>query len=212
MAIHATGTDLSKSNIVKSNKFAAKSGLPPYYHVLHPRTRGWCVNVHPLAMPATTHFHYITDLSFLFIPHEDNAIEPIHHWSHVYVSRWLFYDGLKEGLDAVYDVTIGYVEHTPGERTSRKFLFNGRAPRQLHISVKRYAASDLKVEPTAPICQQLLTQLQPKASRQRNNNRSFRDSSRTRTPPRAGAKNGSRRKRTRSNVSTIWCLAGSYHP
>ena len=162
MAMCATGTDLSESNIAKSNRFAAKSGLPQYSHVLHPRTRGWCVNA-PCNARRWAHL-------FLCIPDEDNAIDST---PHAYVSRWLFYDGMKEGLDAVYDVTIGYVEHTPGKRTTRKFLFNGRAPRQLHMTVKRYPVADLKVEPSASIYLQFLTHVQSQAFHQCNDQSQF---------------------------------------
>lgn len=34
------GTDLSASNIKKSNAYAAKNGLPEYQHVLHPKSTG----------------------------------------------------------------------------------------------------------------------------------------------------------------------------
>lgn len=35
------GTDLSPSNIVRSNKYADKNNLPNYKHVLHPKTTGF---------------------------------------------------------------------------------------------------------------------------------------------------------------------------
>ncbi|EPY39125.1 acetyltransferase [Angomonas deanei] len=38
--IFPEGTDLSKSNIEKSNAYAVKQGLPQFYHVLTPRTTG----------------------------------------------------------------------------------------------------------------------------------------------------------------------------
>ena len=61
------------------------------------------------------------------------------------IPRCLFYNGLKQKLDAVYDITIGYVEHTPGKRTLINFFCTGRAPRQIHMRVKRYEASQLQV-------------------------------------------------------------------
>ena len=121
------GTDLSKSNVEKSNRFAKKSNLPPYYHVLHPRTRGWCVDLPHFTASKQMHSTH---------PHSNSCFP-----------RYLFYDSLKQGLDAVYDITLGYVEHTPGERTTRSFLFNGRAPRQIHVMVKRHATSQLQVGP-----------------------------------------------------------------
>jgi lysocardiolipin and lysophospholipid acyltransferase len=37
------GTDLSESNIAKSNQFAKSAGLPEYQYVLHPKPSGLCV-------------------------------------------------------------------------------------------------------------------------------------------------------------------------
>jgi len=35
------GTDLSPSNVIRSNKYAEKNNLPNYKYVLHPKTTGF---------------------------------------------------------------------------------------------------------------------------------------------------------------------------
>lgn len=41
LLIFPEGTDLSASNVEKSNKYAVENHLPEYKHVLHPKTRGF---------------------------------------------------------------------------------------------------------------------------------------------------------------------------
>ena len=51
---------------------------------------------------------------------------------------------LRPTLDAVYDLTLGYVDYTPGERPSELSLLQGRLPHQVHIHVARH---DGKTDP-----------------------------------------------------------------
>lgn len=51
---------------------------------------------------------------------------------------------MRPHLDAVVDLTIGYVDYTPGERPSELSLLKGRLPREIHINIRRW---DIKTTP-----------------------------------------------------------------
>jgi len=51
---------------------------------------------------------------------------------------------MRPHLDAVVDLTIGYVDYTPGERPSELSLLKGRLPHEVHINMKRW---DIKTTP-----------------------------------------------------------------
>jgi len=51
---------------------------------------------------------------------------------------------MRPQLDYVVDLTIGYVDYTPGERPSELSLLKGRLPREIHIHMKRW---DMKTTP-----------------------------------------------------------------
>ncbi len=53
-------------------------------------------------------------------------------------------NAMRPQLDAVVDLTIGYVDYTPGERPSEISLLKGRLPREIHIYMKRW---DIKTMP-----------------------------------------------------------------
>eukprot|EP01004_Peranema_trichophorum_P005411 NODE_4270_length_1196_cov_42.374651_g3768_i0.p1 GENE.NODE_4270_length_1196_cov_42.374651_g3768_i0~~NODE_4270_length_1196_cov_42.374651_g3768_i0.p1 ORF type:complete len:374 (+),score=32.26 NODE_4270_length_1196_cov_42.374651_g3768_i0:143-1123(+) len=50
---------------------------------------------------------------------------------------------LSTNIDAVYDITIGYVDYVKGERPSEKSLYKGRWPPEIHFYCKRYELSKL---------------------------------------------------------------------
>eukprot|EP00992_Anisonema_acinus_P011021 TRINITY_DN7066_c0_g1_i1.p1 TRINITY_DN7066_c0_g1~~TRINITY_DN7066_c0_g1_i1.p1 ORF type:complete len:265 (+),score=30.05 TRINITY_DN7066_c0_g1_i1:481-1275(+) len=45
---------------------------------------------------------------------------------------------LRESIAAVYDITMGYVDFTPGERPSEGSLLRARWPREVHFHVERH--------------------------------------------------------------------------
>ncbi|DBA00298.1 TPA: hypothetical protein N0F65_001493 [Lagenidium giganteum] len=51
---------------------------------------------------------------------------------------------LKSNLDAVYDVTMFYVDYVPNERPSEKALVSGRLPRAIHFYVERIPIEDIR--------------------------------------------------------------------
>lgn len=51
---------------------------------------------------------------------------------------------MRPQLDAVVDLTLGYVDYTPGERPSEISLLMGRLPREIYIHMKRW---DIKTTP-----------------------------------------------------------------
>ena len=54
-----------------------------------------------------------------------------------------FVRGLGSSIDSILDVTMAYVDYTPGERPNEKSLLSGRMPREVHVCVKRHAIRDL---------------------------------------------------------------------
>jgi lysocardiolipin and lysophospholipid acyltransferase len=101
------GTDLSPSNVAKSNAFAAKAGAPAYDYVLHPRTRGFV--------------HCLRELRA-----GGGAAPP--------------------AVDALYDITLGYLDFAKGERPSEASLVRGRLPTAVHVHLTRH---DIAVVPAA---------------------------------------------------------------
>lgn len=91
------GTDLSESNVLKSQTFAQKHGNAGRYYTLYPRTTGW---------------------TFIF-------------------------PKLRDTLDAVYDITMFYVDHAPNERPSELSLLSGRMCRMIHFHVERFDVKSL---------------------------------------------------------------------
>ncbi|OQR81042.1 lysocardiolipin acyltransferase [Achlya hypogyna] len=91
------GTDLSESNLVKSNDFAATKGKPARQFTLYPRTTGW------------TH------------------IVPL----------------IRHEIDAVYDLTMCFVDRVPGRRANEAELIAGAMPKAMNIFLRRYPISDL---------------------------------------------------------------------
>ncbi len=46
-------------------------------------------------------------------------------------------------INAIYDLTMDYTYHIPGQRTSEKMVLNGHVPRDIRVSVKRFEASHI---------------------------------------------------------------------
>ena len=105
------GTDLSPSNVAKSNAFAAKAGLVQYKYVLHPRTRG-----------------------FVYCLEELRGADAA---------------GAPAAIDAIYDVTLGYLDFAQGERPSEASLVKGRLPRECHVHLTRHALDSVPAESEA---------------------------------------------------------------
>ncbi|OQR94879.1 lysocardiolipin acyltransferase [Thraustotheca clavata] len=97
------GTDLSESNVVKSNSFAAKQGKSPRQFTLYPRTTGW------------------------------NHIVPL----------------IRTEIDAIYDLTMCFVDSIPGKRANEPELIAGTMPKMMHIYLHRYSIKDLPTEDNA---------------------------------------------------------------
>ncbi|CAK4660374.1 unnamed protein product [Aphanomyces euteiches] len=85
------GTDLSPSNVEKSNAFAVAKGQVPRKYSLYPRTTGW------------------------------NHIFPL----------------VRDNVDAVYDLTMCYIDHAPNDRPSEASLLSGRMPSTIKILLER---------------------------------------------------------------------------
>lgn len=49
----------------------------------------------------------------------------------------------------VHDITIAYVDHSPGRRSSGKALLFGRFPREVHLFVSRIGAEAFPTDPVA---------------------------------------------------------------
>lgn len=57
---------------------------------------------------------------------------------------WTFmFPLLRAHLDAVYDVTMFYVDYAANERPSEAALLSGRMPRMLHVYIERIAIADM---------------------------------------------------------------------
>lgn len=95
--IFPEGTDLSESNLKKSQQFCVDKGLPVMHQVLQPKYAG-----------------FQTTLCYM-----------------------------HPSLDAVYDVTIAYVDYIKGERATEFALVLGTPPREVHMFVKRTSIGDM---------------------------------------------------------------------
>ncbi|KDO33603.1 hypothetical protein SPRG_19232 [Saprolegnia parasitica CBS 223.65] len=91
------GTDLSESNLARSNAFAATKGKPPRQFTLYPRTTGW------------------------------NHIVP----------------RVRHEIDAVYDLSMCFVDRVAGQRANEPELLAGAMPKAMHIYVRRFPIADL---------------------------------------------------------------------
>ena len=89
------GTDLSESNIKKSNAWSEKHGLPTKAYTLHPRSKGF---LHTM-------------------------------------------DCLGGSVDAIYDVTLAYVDR--GERPDGSSILRGKLPEKVYCHTRRYAAAEM---------------------------------------------------------------------
>ena len=57
---------------------------------------------------------------------------------------WAFiFPRARARLDAVYDITMFYVDYAAGERPSERALLTGRVPRRIHFYIERFAPDDL---------------------------------------------------------------------
>jgi len=95
-----------------------------------------------------------TDLSpaMLAKSHEFSAQNKLPQFNHVLYPRVTGFAHLMTELKAksnrpligaVYDVTIGYIDNTPGQRPSEPQLVRGQFPRAVHVHLKRYDISSL---------------------------------------------------------------------
>ncbi|ETW08027.1 hypothetical protein H310_02402 [Aphanomyces invadans] len=94
------GTDLSPSNMIKSNHFAATRGQPPRSYTLYPRTTGW------------------------------NHMFPL----------------VRDHVDAVYDLTLCFVDYEPNERPSEACLLTGRMPSTIKILLERIPIESIPLD------------------------------------------------------------------
>ncbi|KAF0720315.1 Aste57867_404 [Aphanomyces stellatus] len=102
------GTDLSPSNLEKSNAFAAAKGQPPRKYSLYPRTTGWN-HMFPLVRDHVDAVYGRPRPSIL----------------------------LTTLARRRYDLTLCYVDHTPGERPTEASLVSGHMPSSIKILLER---------------------------------------------------------------------------
>jgi 1-acyl-sn-glycerol-3-phosphate acyltransferase len=102
--IFPEGSDLSASNVAKSNAFAKERGLPEFRFVLNPRTTGLVAMKHMMG---------------------------------------------EDRIEFLYDITMGYTDHSRDTVPSEKNLVDGKMPRCVHFLISRYALKDLPQEDDA---------------------------------------------------------------
>eukprot|EP00638_Chattonella_subsalsa_P000833 CAMPEP_0117746638 /NCGR_PEP_ID=MMETSP0947-20121206/8058_1 /TAXON_ID=44440 /ORGANISM="Chattonella subsalsa, Strain CCMP2191" /LENGTH=308 /DNA_ID=CAMNT_0005563985 /DNA_START=522 /DNA_END=1445 /DNA_ORIENTATION=+ len=78
---------------------------------------------------------------------EKKGLTKYNYVLHPKVSGWVeSINTLRPSLDAVYDITIAYVDYQPGERPSEKSMFKGRFPREVHIHIARHTIQSIPIE------------------------------------------------------------------
>ncbi|TMW62397.1 hypothetical protein Poli38472_009890 [Pythium oligandrum] len=78
---------------------------------------------------------------------EKNGLEKRQYSLYPRTTGWTFiFPQLRANLDAVYDITMFYVDYTPNERPSELSLLSGRMPRTLYFYLERIKVSELPSE------------------------------------------------------------------
>ena len=116
--IFPEGSDLSPSNVAKSQAHARANGLPEFSQVLVPRTTGFVVQqlaVPDHSHPAGTH-HVLSSARLVHI-----------------------IDRMRLDMDAVYDVTIAYRGAIPYPGN----ILASQMPSSVHMHINRIAISDI---------------------------------------------------------------------
>nr|CCA27281.1 lysocardiolipin acyltransferase putative [Albugo laibachii Nc14] len=106
---------------------------------------------------------YESDSSYLFFPEgsdlsernveKSNAfaksrnLEPRKYTLHPRTNGFTFiFDKVHSKLDALYDITMLYIDHTNGERPSEVSLLSGRMPRAVYFYIERVPLDSLESE------------------------------------------------------------------